>query len=109
MHNELSRILERPAVCQCGGFRGIQGDPICADPEQMVASAIASCHMLFFLAIAEFPDCRVEQYEDSAAGHLEKAKGVGMSIAHIELSPKFTNATRHCLLPHHTHCLNSTC
>src|SRR5690349_17889236 len=30
-----------------------KGDPQCADPEQMVVSALASCHMLFFLAIAD--------------------------------------------------------
>jgi hypothetical protein len=39
----------------------------------------------------------------------EKVEGVGMSITRIELSPKVTKATRHCLLPHHTHCLNSVC
>ena len=39
----------------------------------------------------------------------EKVEGVGMSITRIELSPKVTKATRHCLLPHHTHCLNSEC
>lgn len=31
-----------------------KGDPGCADPEQMLVSAVSSCHMLFF-----FSDCRV--------------------------------------------------
>lgn len=67
-----------------------KGDPACADPEQMLVSAVASCHMLTFLAIAEFHGYRVEQYEDSAIGHLEKVEGAGMAIARIELFPKVT-------------------
>ena len=65
-----------------------KGDAACADPEQMLVSAVASCHMLTFLAIAEFQGYRVEQYEDSAVGYLEKADGGGMAITEIELSPR---------------------
>lgn len=67
-----------------------KGDPMCADPEQMLVSAVASCHMLTFLAIAEFQGYRVEQYEDNAVGYLEKVEGAGMSITRVELSPKVT-------------------
>jgi organic hydroperoxide reductase OsmC/OhrA len=65
-----------------------KGDPACADPEQMLVSALASCHMLTFLAIAELQGYRVDQYEDNAVGYLEKADGGGMAITRIELSPK---------------------
>ena len=65
-----------------------KGDPACADPEQMLVSAVASCHMLTFLAIAEFQGYRVDQYEDNAVGYLEKTEGGGMAITRIELSPK---------------------
>lgn len=65
-----------------------KGDAACADPEQMLVSAVASCHMLTFLAIAEFQGYRVEQYEDDAVGYLEKADGGGMAITRIELSPR---------------------
>jgi len=64
-----------------------KGDPACADPEQMLVSAVASCHMLTFLAIAEFQGYRVEQYEDAAVGYLEKVEG-SLMITRIELSPK---------------------
>ncbi|WP_137893103.1 OsmC family protein [Ramlibacter sp. 2FC] len=67
-----------------------KGDPACADPEQMLVSAVASCHMLTFLAIAEFQKFRVEQYQDNAIGYLEKVEGEGMTITRIELSPKIT-------------------
>lgn len=65
-----------------------KGDAACADPEQMLVSAVASCHMLTFLAIADFQGYRVEQYEDAAVGYLEKAEGGGLAITRIELSPK---------------------
>lgn len=67
-----------------------KGDPMCADPEQLLVSAVSSCHMLTFLAIAEFQGYRVEQYEDYAVGHLETIKGAGTSMTRIELSPKIT-------------------
>lgn len=67
-----------------------KGDPLCADPEQMLVSAVASCHMLTFLAIAEFQGYRVEQYADDALGHLEAVDGAGMSVTRIDLRPKVT-------------------
>lgn len=67
-----------------------KGDPLCADPEQLLISAVSSCHMLTFLAIAEFQGYRVEGYEDRAVGYLEAVQGEGRSITRIELSPKIT-------------------
>ncbi len=67
-----------------------KGDPKCADPEQLLVSAVASCHMLTFLAIAEFQKYRVEAYEDRAVGYLDKVDGIGMAITRIDLSPKIT-------------------
>lgn len=67
-----------------------KGDPNCADPEQMLVSAVSSCHMLFFLAIAEFQGYQVESYEDDPVGHLESNDKKGMEITRIELSPCIT-------------------
>ncbi|MGM0983405.1 MAG: OsmC family protein [Pseudomonadota bacterium] len=67
-----------------------KGDPSCADPEQMLISAVSSCHMLFFLAIAEFQGYRVESYEDDPVGHLESSNKKGLEITRIELSPRIT-------------------
>ncbi len=63
-----------------------KGDPDCADPEQMLVSSLASCHMLTFLAVAEHQGFRVEMYRDNAVGYLEKSDG-GLAITRIELSP----------------------
>ncbi|KAB2904416.1 MAG: OsmC family protein [Burkholderiaceae bacterium] len=91
-----SKTYSRNHVAQLNGEQSVnvsasvefKGDPMCADPEQMLISAVASCHMLTFLAIAEFQGYRVEQYEDNAVGYLEKVEGAGMSISRVELSPR---------------------
>lgn len=65
-----------------------KGEEHCADPEQMLVSALSSCHMLFFLAIADHRGYCVESYEDDPKGHLEKLEDGGMAVTRIELSPK---------------------
>lgn len=67
-----------------------KGDPDCADPEQMLVSAVSSCHMLFFIAIAEAQGFTVESYRDNAVGHLEKGPAGRPVITRIELSPEPT-------------------
>ncbi|WP_136254453.1 OsmC family protein [Onishia niordana] len=67
-----------------------KGDHHCADPEQMLISAVSSCHMLFFLAIAEFQGYQVESYEDDPVGYLERNDKKGMEVTRIELSPRIT-------------------
>ncbi|MGM0638121.1 MAG: OsmC family protein [Pseudomonadota bacterium] len=67
-----------------------KGDASCADPEQMLISAVSSCHMLFFLAIADFQGYQVESYDDSPVGYLERNDKKGMEVTRIELSPRIT-------------------
>ncbi|WP_434984303.1 OsmC family protein [Vreelandella zhaodongensis] len=67
-----------------------KGDPDCADPEQLLISAVSSCHMLFFLAIAEMQGFQVESYQDDPKGYLERNDKKGMAITRIELSPRIT-------------------
>lgn len=64
-----------------------KGDPACVDPEQMVVSAVGSCHMLFFLAIAEQQGYLVESYRDQPVGTLGKSDRGGMEITRVVLSP----------------------
>lgn len=64
-----------------------KGEADCADPEQLLTGAVSSCHMLFFLAIAEFRGFVVEEYRDTATGHLERQDG-GMAVTRIELAPQ---------------------
>lgn len=69
-----------------------KGDPDCADPEQLLISALSSCHMLFFLAIAEFQGFIVESYKDNPQGFLEKGSKGGMEITRVILTPQIVFA-----------------
>lgn len=97
-HSTESTTYSRNHVASLSGGQSInvsasvefKGDPMCADPEQMMISAVASCHMLTFLAIAEFQGYCVEKYEDLATGYLEKVEGSGLCISRIELAPQVT-------------------
>ena len=65
-----------------------KGDPDAADPEQMLLTALASCHMLTFLAAAEVKGFLVERYVDSAVAHLGKNAEGRVAVTRMELSPQ---------------------
>ena len=65
-----------------------KGDPDAADPEQMLLTALASCHMLTFLAVAEVKGFLVERYVDNPVAHLEKNAEGRMAVTRMELSPQ---------------------
>ncbi len=46
-----------------------------ADPEELFVASLASCHMLWFLAIAARKRFVVEQYEDQAQGDVGSENG----------------------------------
>ena len=59
-----------------------------ADPEQLLVSALASCHMLYFLAICEGQGYIVSSYNDVAKGVVSKQDGGGFWVSDIVLRPK---------------------
>ena len=63
------------------------GNPKHVDPEEAFVAAVASCHMLTFLAIAARKRLVVESYEDDAVGHLEKNADGKLAITRVELRP----------------------
>ncbi|MBR7781707.1 OsmC family protein [Undibacterium luofuense] len=60
------------------------------DPEEAVVAALASCHMLFFLAFACKKGYIVDQYEDHPVGTMEKNERNRLYLANIVLQPKVT-------------------
>jgi organic hydroperoxide reductase OsmC/OhrA len=58
------------------------------DPEAALVSALSSCHMLTFLAVAAGKGFVVESYEDEAVGHLEKNASGKFAVTRVELHPK---------------------
>ena len=58
------------------------------NPEQSLAAAVSSCHMMTFLALAAKMKWPVRSYKDTAIATLGKnLKGL-MSVTEIELNPK---------------------
>ena len=63
------------------------GDPSNTNPEQALASALSSCHMMTFLALAAKAGWPVAGYQDRAVAHLGKNAKGQMSVTRIDLHP----------------------
>ncbi|RIA47638.1 OsmC family protein [Dichotomicrobium thermohalophilum] len=63
------------------------GDPGHTNPEQALASALSSCHMMTFLALAAKAGWPVASYRDRAVAHLGKNTMGQMSVTRIDLHP----------------------
>ncbi|MEY8839629.1 OsmC family protein [Cribrihabitans sp. XS_ASV171] len=63
------------------------GDPANTNPEQALASALSSCHMMTFLALAAKAGWPVAGYSDHAVAHLGKNPRGQMSVTRIDLHP----------------------
>lgn len=63
------------------------GDPGNTNPEQAFASALSSCHMMTFLALASKAGWPVASYHDYAEAHLGKNPKGQMSITRMDLHP----------------------
>lgn len=65
-----------------------KGDADRMDPEEAFVGAIASCHMLTFLAIAARKRLTVDRYTDRAVGVMEKNEDGRLAITRVTLSPQ---------------------
>lgn len=63
------------------------GDPDYTNPEQALAAALSSCHMMTFLALCAKAGWPVAGYRDYAVAHLGKNPKGQMSITQIDLHP----------------------
>ncbi len=63
------------------------GDPDHTNPEQALASALSSCHMMTYLALAAKAGWPVAGYSDHAVAHLGKNARGQMSVTRIDLHP----------------------
>jgi organic hydroperoxide reductase OsmC/OhrA len=66
------------------------GNEDLADPEQLLVNALASCHMLYFLAICEGSGYAVETYADNAIGRVSKSEEGFHWVSEIVLRPRVT-------------------
>ncbi len=63
------------------------GDPSNTNPEQALASALSSCHMMTFLALAAKAGWPVASYHDHAVAHLGRNARGQMAVTRIDLHP----------------------
>ena len=62
--------------------------PAAVDPEEAFVAALASCHMLWFLAIAAQRDYVVDAYVDAASAFLEDIAPQRQAITRVILRPR---------------------
>lgn len=65
-----------------------RGDKDRLDPESAFVSALSSCHMLTFLALAARKRRSLESYEDDAVGYLEKNARGKLVMSRVILRPR---------------------
>ncbi|MGB0893858.1 MAG: OsmC family protein [Parashewanella sp.] len=58
------------------------------NPEESLLSALSSCHMLTFLAIAHLKRLPVAHYEDNAHATLGRLESGKLAVTEITLNPK---------------------
>ena len=66
------------------------GNADMTNPEELLASALASCHMLTFLAIASKSGYVIESYTCKAEAFMGKNAEGRMSVTEITLTPQIT-------------------
>ena len=64
------------------------GKPEHANPEEMLAAALSSCHMLTFLAVAAKSRLIVDSYEDTATAILGKNAQGKLAVTKTILRPR---------------------
>lgn len=64
------------------------GKPQFVNPEEALAGALSSCHMLTFLAVAAKSGFTVDRYEDEAVATLDKNANGKLAVTRILLHPK---------------------
>ncbi len=64
-----------------------RGSPSASNPEELLAAALASCHMLTFLAIASKTGYAVSQFKCKAEALLDKKENGKLAVTEINLYP----------------------
>ena len=83
-----SMKFEGGIVVKASAAKEFLGKPEYANPEELLVGALASCHMLTFLAIAAKSRLTIDSYEDRAIGTLGKNATGQLCVTHIQLNPK---------------------
>jgi organic hydroperoxide reductase OsmC/OhrA len=67
-------------------------DPSAVDPEEALVAAVSSCHMLWFLSLAQAEGLEVQSYSDAAEGEMGRIGPGRLAITRIVLRPEIAFA-----------------
>jgi organic hydroperoxide reductase OsmC/OhrA len=70
--------------------RAFRGDPARWNPEDLLVSALSSCHMLSYLHLCAVSGIVVTAYEDRASGEMRETEDGGGRFASAVLRPRVT-------------------
>lgn len=79
--------LSGPQIVNNSAALLYKGDADKTNPEELLISALASCHMLTFLAVASKSGYTVDIYNDQAKATLDKNEEGRLAITQIDLMP----------------------
>lgn len=65
-------------------------NPLGVDPEEAFVASLASCHMLWFLSLAERDGFVVDRYDDLAVGVLKEDASGRLAMTNVTLRPRVT-------------------
>jgi organic hydroperoxide reductase OsmC/OhrA len=65
-------------------------NPACVDPEEAFVAAIASCHLLSFVYVAQQKGFEIARYEDAAVGVMTKNERRKSWVSRVDLTPQIT-------------------
>jgi organic hydroperoxide reductase OsmC/OhrA len=80
--------LEVPASASPSIVATPMSDPAAVDPEEAFVAALASCHMLWFLALAAARGLRVDSYCDHARGTVARNAEERLAVTEVVLRPR---------------------
>ena len=69
-------------------------DPAGVDPEEALVASVSSCHMLWFLALAQGAGFDIASYADEAEGEMGRVGAGRMAVTRITLRPEIVFAGR---------------
>ena len=83
------RTAGKPVI-QCSNDPLLGGDPTLHNPEDMLISALAACHMLWYLHLASDAGIAVQGYEDAPLAVGESLPGGAGRFLRATLRPRIT-------------------
>lgn len=84
--NHEINVLEKPPILGSADPK-FRGDPLRYNPEELLVSALSTCHMLWYLHLCADAGIVVVSYEDRAEGTMEESGEGGGRFVRVTLHP----------------------